>query len=258
MPPPSPLPSNVFSLRRCPIAVCCCSLLLDDVASNTRKGVYAIEPRIPALGATWSVLMAKVPTRKTPVLLNEALLAAVLDLTAPDGTDRPWTIVAPLPESIGERASLGDLFVWFDLSDSEDAREWLTAWLPRVRGLTTARNAERAAVSNELNRLLFREKINVLIGDGELELGVPHTLLAACALALMPFVLRDGWMPSRLGQCRYRRCGRWFLRPPPRRGTVAEYCSRTHATNERVARSRQKKAQRRREETSKLRRRRVR
>jgi hypothetical protein len=142
---------------------------------------------------------------------------------------------------------LGDLMVgWLDPSDWQIARNWLIDWLPHVRTYRTAKRANRLALLREINRLIFSDPVQLELSEGGLELHVPRTMCGACGLAVLPFLLPNGWRPERLAECRYRKCRKWFLRPSSRRGTAAEYCSRSHANNERVTRSRNRKTKKKR------------
>jgi hypothetical protein len=55
------------------------------------------------------------------------------------------------------------------------------------------------------------------------------TIANACCRAAMPFVMPRGWSPNRIGKCQLERCGKWFLRPEPKRGNVQMYCTPQHA-----------------------------
>jgi hypothetical protein len=171
-----------------------------------------------------------------PVVSNERLLEAVLRLT-PSAVQTDVEAAS----AIGvDRVGLGDMWVWMLADDWLPARQLLNGWLRRLVGSGKTAKSNRKGVLAEINGVLFAHPINARVGESGLELDIPRTVTAACAVALLPFLLPGGWPTTRLGQCRYRQCGRWFLRPPPQRGTVAEYCCRTHANNERQARSRAK------------------
>jgi hypothetical protein len=169
-----------------------------------------------------------------PVIFDERLLEAVLSLTGP-GVDSGDAAMSALAPGIG----LGDFFVMsLKTRDWRSARQWLFRWLPVIRTLDVATLRDRTALIAEINRKIFSRPIRLQLTEVGLRVCVPETISATCALALLPFLLPGGWATNRLAECRFRKCGQWFLRPRSRRGTAPEYCSQAHAGNERVARLR--------------------
>jgi len=184
--------------------------------------------------------------RRAMPLMSEPLTEAVLRIAGPGvaSEEDARRALAPLRRGRARRFAV-DGPPSFDAGDWELARRWLQEWLPKIRSYGSGSKSAQESVREEINAALFANgSLTVFVGSKGLEYAAEEhmTTLLASALAVLPFVIPQpqGWPPQRLGQCRHRYCGRWFLRPPPRRGSVAEYCSTSHASSERVMRFRDK------------------
>ena len=132
----------------------------------------------------------------------------------------------------------------FDTSDWAAGQAIARRWLPDVAMFDRLSASKRAAFFHD-----FNEKLQAIGGlkleVGELGLMVRpprdrDSITDACMRAFIPFLVPTGWDHRRLGQCQYEECGQWFLRPPPKRGSVPLYCSQKHANLARVRAFREK------------------
>jgi hypothetical protein len=194
----------------------------------------------------------KVRSRAVPKLplFDEVLINAALELAdgAVTSADDVRRALTPLLETIvsRDRNKIRGPEFTITLLHWKTALRWIRRLLPRVRGYGSASPAEkqdvRAAVNAELRLWLFDTPFQA--GPDGMELDLVNGLWSVwliCSLAMFAFVVPEGLNPNRLGQCRYRNCGKWFLRPPAKRGCVAEYCPGTsHGSSERVLRMRSK------------------
>jgi len=176
------------------------------------------------LGATSSAL---------PVF-DEALVIAALSLT--DASVSTEEDAASLFVDVARRCGQWKLpkpapspFV---TADWESAQAAMRKWLPKLIDVNTSTRVltDIARTSEEWGHSLRMQ----LGADGELQWTVERDSIGTiCTRACMTFIMPNGWQP-RLGQCQYEKCGKWFLRPQPKRGSVPLYCSKSHANIARV------------------------
>jgi hypothetical protein len=189
-------------------------------------------------------------------LFDETLIQAALELASEHVTSEEAVQAAmePLRRKItSERTDeLRGISLVIVIEEWADAQDWLRRMLPRVRRYQTASATERARIRQSINACadasLYRGYFSVRAGPERLELYTMNfvwTTWVVVVLAMLAFVVPEGIAPTRLGKCLYRNCGKWFLRRPPKRGSVEEYCPKTsHGSSERVMRMREHRAAR--------------
>ena len=114
--------------------------------------------------------------------------------------------------------------------------------LPGIAKFDGMRQQDRVDLFDALNE--------GLVLDGQVTLQVTKhglafrlqsdSILGAASRGLMPFLVPNGWPANRLGQCRAKGCGRYFLRPDGQRGRKAVFCSPGHATKTHVREHRER------------------
>jgi hypothetical protein len=204
-----------------------------------------------------STLHNKLAKRRVERVFDVARLEAALRLTVPtidseeaarralQGATRGrkgQVLVLQSSGSSGPRQLRVDI-PSFMTADWQIARNWLMKWLPHIRSYDGSSPERRREIRDEINAAVAAAGgLEVFVGPEGFEFASQDltTTFNVAVMAVIPFLVPEGWETSRLGQCRYRNCQRWFFRPPPRRGSVAEYCSPSHASTERVMRFRDK------------------
>jgi hypothetical protein len=182
-------------------------------------------------------------------LLDEDAARAMLELTNPaviseEAAAKAFAQVAGARPSQIERGAGSS----FATSGWEAAQRLVLRWLPKVSTFDRLPQSSRSAFLAEFNQLLSVSGVKLRIGTRGL-LMVPtdghDSIEDACVRAFIPFLIPNGWSPTRLGRCQFEDCGRWFLRPEAKRGSVPQYCDPKHATLARVRefRKRQDEAQ---------------
>jgi hypothetical protein len=167
-------------------------------------------------------------------IFDEDLVRAALALTRAGVTTETQAkeIFQKVARSRGASVSTLATYDW-DLG-----QEWVQKTLPQVARFTTLTVTGRQRLLTDLNERLvaLTDRCDLQVGQEGIEIRSDEfdSIGAACTRALIPFVVPNGWPPSRLGRCQNRRCGIWFLRPSGQRGSVPLYCSARHANSERV------------------------
>jgi hypothetical protein len=134
-------------------------------------------------------------------------------------------------------------FASFDTHDWNLAQAWLREWLPKVAEFDHLAPSTRSALLSDINeKLAVFGELHPRIGPKGLTFVTEQTdtVAGVCLRALIPFLIPNGWPPRRLGRCQFEACGRWFLRPEPKRGSVPQYCDQRHANLARVRAFRQR------------------
>lgn len=129
--------------------------------------------------------------------------------------------------------------VQVDFQDWERGQKFLRLWLPEVARFDRLTSKRRAAVLYAVNEMLaiFDSYGCLYIGPTGLELrrgSGAESVLGLCIRSMVRFMVPGNWPPSRLGCCAHPNCKQWFIRPPPRPGSVRQYCSNAHANSARV------------------------
>jgi len=133
-----------------------------------------------------------------------------------------------------------------DLRDWQRGQKLLRDWLPNVARFDRLMPKRRTEVLYAVNEMLsmFDSHGSLFIGPAGLEFRSDsggESVLGLCVRSMVRFMVPSDWPPSRLGRCANPKCKQWFIRPPPKRGTVRRYCSDKHANSARAMQFRRRK-----------------
>jgi hypothetical protein len=188
-------------------------------------------------------LHKKKPSSTKPIgvvgLFDEAAVRACLALVDAQDEATVANIFAEVAKSRGRTEIRIDVIPpAFDYYDWKTGRDWVRKWVPKIAKPSGLPPSSRAELLRDINDKLqgIEDATHLRIGSqGDLLLTAERDTVAnVCLRAFIPFLVRDGWSPSRIAQCQYDQCKTWFLRPEPKRGSVPQYCNPKHATLARV------------------------
>jgi hypothetical protein len=136
----------------------------------------------------------------------------------------------------------------FDTEDWATGQSLMRKWLPDLKKFDDLSAKQSIRLLREISETSeslghsLRMRLNPY--DRRLEWATERDTIAnACCRAALPFIMPGGWSPQRIGRCLLEKCGKWFLRPEPKRGAVQNYCTPQHANVAKVAAYRERQRQ---------------
>lgn len=174
----------------------------------------------------------------TVLLFDEEVTKAAIDLAADDVTteEAAAELFANLRHRVLEQPGIriGRAQMarpTFITNDWWVAQQQVRRLLPKIEKFDTLTVSQRAELLSAVNEGLIlegqvtpqatKQGVAIRIQSG--------SMVGAVSLGLLPFVVPNGWPTIRIGKCRLKECGKYFLRPDGQRGRKRVFCEPKHA-----------------------------